>query len=108
SAPSLDQLPVDRTLSIADIAAIVREIERPKTFEEEGAVVITAANKPFVLSDPDAVYLVESGKIEIFTVALENGQPVGARTHFASIDPGQLFFGMDTDRYGMGSGFLAV
>lgn len=107
-APSFDQLPVDRTLSISDIAAIVREIERPKSFEEEGEVVITAANKPFVLSDPDAVYLVESGKIEIFTVALENGLPVGARTHFVSIDPGQLFFGMDTDRYGMGSGFLAV
>ncbi len=100
--------PIERTMSIADIAEIVRQIEKPKTFEEEGEELVTAANRPMVLSDPDSVWLVESGKIEIFTVALEQGQPVGARTHFVTVEPGQLFFGMDTDRYGMGSGFLAV
>jgi ATP-binding cassette subfamily C protein len=99
---------VERTLSIADIAEIVRQIERPKSFEDEGEHFVALANKPMVLSDPDAVYLVESGKVEIFTVALENNQPVGARTHFLTVEAGQLFFGMDTDRYGMGSGFLAV
>ncbi len=100
--------PVDRTISIADIAEIVRNIEKPKGFEDEGEVVVVAANKPFVLSDPDSVYLVESGRIEIFTVTLEQGQPAGARTHFVTVEAGGLFFGMDTDRYGMGSGFLAT
>jgi pSer/pThr/pTyr-binding forkhead associated (FHA) protein len=102
------QPPVDRTISISDIAEIVRNIEKPKGFEDEGEVVIVAANRPFVLSDPDSVYLVESGRIEIFTVALEQGQPSGARTHFVTVEAGGLFFGMDTDRYGMGSGFLAT
>lgn len=106
--PESPVAPIERTMSIADIAEIVRQIEKPKTFEEEGEELVTAANRPMVLSDPDSVWLVESGKIEIFTVTLEQGQPVGARTHFVTIEPGQLFFGMDTDRYGMGSGFLAV
>ena len=108
-AAALDEIPiVERTLTINDIAEIVRQIEKPKSFEDEGEKLVSVANKPLVLSDPDAVFLVESGKVEIFTVALENGQPVGARTHFVTADAGQLFFGMDTDRYGMGSGFLAV
>ncbi len=98
----------DRTASIADIQEIVRSLQKPKSLEEEGEKLVTAANKPFILSDPEAVFVVESGKIEIFTVQLEAGQPVGARTHFVSIDVGQAFFGMDTDRYGMGSGFLVV
>src|SRR5690606_15394287 len=88
------EAPIERTMSIADIAELVRQIERPKSFEEEGERIVTAANRPLVLSDPDAVWLVESGKIEIFTVALENGQPVGARTHFVTVEPGELFFGM--------------
>jgi len=99
---------VERTMSIKDIQAIVAEFARPKSLEEEGERLVTAANRPLVISDPEAVYLVESGKIEIFTVQLEAGQPVGARTHFVTVDAGQAFFGMDTDRYGMGSGFLAV
>ncbi len=100
--------PIDRTISIADIAEIVRNIEKPKGFEEEGEAIVVAANRPFVLSDPDSVYLVESGRIEIFTVTLEQGEPAGARTHFVTVEAGGLFFGMDTDRYGMGSGFLAT
>jgi NHLM bacteriocin system ABC transporter ATP-binding protein len=99
---------MDRTMSISDIQDIVREFARPKSLEEEGEQLVTAANKPFVISNPEDVYLVESGKVEIFTVQLDAGRPVGARTHFVTVEAGQAFFGMDTDRYGMGSGFLAV
>ncbi len=98
----------ERTAAIADIQAMLAEMVRPKSLTEEGEQVVTAANRPLVLADPRAVYFVESGKVEIFTVQLEAGQPVGARTHFVTVEAGQAFFGMDTDRYGMGSGFLAV
>ena len=96
----------DDVLLGMDVRTIVSDEDRariPKT----GPVVVVA-NRPFVLSDPDAVYLVESGRIEIFTVALEQGEPAGARTHFVTVEAGGLVFGMDTDRYGMGSGFLAT
>ena len=44
----------------------------------------------------------------IFTVALDKGEPVGSRTHFLGVLPGQAMFGFDLKRYGVGSGFLAV
>jgi|CXWL01.1.fsa_nt_gi ATP-binding cassette subfamily C protein len=108
SGPSPEQL-LDRTISISskDIEALVAQLHKPKSFEEEGEVVVTAANRPFLLSDPTAAWVVESGKIEIFTVALDRGEPTGARTHFLTVDPGQAFFGMD-ELYAMGSAFMVV
>ena len=76
---------VERTLTIADIAEIVRQIEKPKTLRGGGrARRRCSPTSRCVLSDPDAVYFVESGKVEIFTVALEDGQPVGRRAPTSS------------------------
>ena len=102
---------VDKTARISDILALVAaaaEAHRPKKLEEEGEPFVTAANRPLLLDDPEVMYVVESGKVEIFTVAVENRQPVGARTHFLTVEPGQAFFGLDTERLALGSGFLAV
>ncbi len=108
AAPSPPLPAIDRTISIADIEELVRDFARPKSLEEEGERLVTAANRPFLISDPESAWLVESGKVEIFTVLVEDGHPAGARTHFVTVEAGQAFFGIDTDRYGMGSGFLAV
>lgn len=99
---------VDRTAAIANLSEIIAQIERPQPLEELGERIVTAANKPFVLDDPEVAWIVESGKLEIFTVSIEKGQPVGARDHFLTVEPGQALFGFDTERYGMGSGFLVV
>ncbi|ODS52727.1 MAG: NHLP bacteriocin export ABC transporter permease/ATPase subunit [Acidobacteria bacterium SCN 69-37] len=77
-------------------------------FEDEGEAVEASGHKPFLLDDPDAVWYVVEGGVLIFTVAIENGQPVGTRTHFLGVLPGQAIFGFDLQRYGVGSGFLAV
>ncbi|MDO8834893.1 MAG: NHLP bacteriocin export ABC transporter permease/ATPase subunit, partial [Vicinamibacterales bacterium] len=76
--------------------------------ETEGEEVKGEAHKPFLISDPSAAYYVVSGGVLLFTVAIEKGQPVGPRNHFLALLPGQLLFGLDTARYGYGSGFLAV
>ncbi len=99
---------IDRTMAISDIADLVAQFEKPSALEELGEPLVMTANKPMVLSDPEAFFLVVSGKVELFTVQLEGGEPRGARTHFLTADSGHAFFGMDTDRYGMGNGFLAV
>ncbi len=99
---------IDRTVAISDIAGLVAQFEKPSALEELGERVVMTANKPLVLNDPEVVYLVASGKVELFTVLLEAGEPRGARTHFLTADTGHAFFGMDTDRYGAGNGFLAV
>ncbi len=77
-------------------------------FELEGEPRPVSGNHPLLFNDPDAVWLVESGLLEVFTVGFREGQPVGARSHFASIGPGQVVLGMDLDSYGQGSGFLAT
>ncbi len=100
--------PIDRTAVITNLAALVAEMERPQPLEELGERVVATANKPFLLDDPEEVWLVESGKFELFAVTVEKGEPVGARQHFLTVDAGQAAFGMDTARYGMGSGFLVV
>jgi NHLM bacteriocin system ABC transporter ATP-binding protein len=76
--------------------------------EDEGELLELGGHKQFLLDDPDSVWYVMTGGIDIFTVAVKDGRPEGARTHFLGILPGQCFFGFDLLSYGMGSGFLGV
>lgn len=99
---------VGRTLHVANIAELAAEFERPGSLEEKGERVVAAANAPFLIDDPTAMWIVTSGKVELFTVQVEAGRPAGARTHFLTVDAGGGFFGLDSDRFGHGSGFLAV
>jgi NHLM bacteriocin system ABC transporter ATP-binding protein len=78
-----------------------------RKIDDEGELVELLAHKPLLLNDPEQVWIVVSGGVLIFTVAVENGQPVGPRTHFLGIVPGQCFCGFTTDSED-GSGFLAV
>jgi pSer/pThr/pTyr-binding forkhead associated (FHA) protein len=80
----------------------------PWTIDEEGEGIEASAHRPFQLDDPDAAWYVVGGGLLIFTVALEKGEPVGSRTHFLGIVPGQMCLGFDLKRYGVGSSFLAV
>lgn len=77
-------------------------------FRTEGKHEAASGNHPFLLNDPQSVWFIETGRVEVFTIAVKNGEPSGARSHFVTVDAGQCMFGMDLDRYGMGNGFLAV
>ena len=77
-------------------------------FAEEGEAFAVSGLRPVLLSDPDGVWSVEEGSLELFTAQFRDGQPVGARAHFLSLTQGQLLFGMNLARYGQGYGFLAV
>jgi ATP-binding cassette subfamily C protein len=97
----------ERAPEPAPVAApMVRKLDA--RFLEEGQLTRASSNKPFLLSGEDNVWYVEAGKVEIFTVPVENDQPVGARSHFATMGPGACMFGMDIERFAMGAGFLAV
>jgi NHLM bacteriocin system ABC transporter ATP-binding protein len=76
--------------------------------EDEGEAVEASAQRPFLLDEPDSVWYVVSGGLFLFTVALENGRPVGPRTHFLAVVAGQCCFGFDLRGYGLASGLLAV
>jgi NHLM bacteriocin system ABC transporter ATP-binding protein len=77
-------------------------------FETEGTEMVVGGNLPVLLSDPDSVWFVKSGRLEIFSVIVEDGQPAGSRHHFYTAIEGDALFGIDLERYGEGQGLLAV
>lgn len=77
-------------------------------FQAEGKLEIVGGNQPFLLDDPESVWLLHHGHVEIFSVRIENQQPAGTRFHFCSVEASQLLFGMDLAAYGMGRGLLVV
>ena len=87
---------------------VAKESTLLEHLKREAALVEADGNHPFLLDDPEMAWFVETGRVEIFTVAVEDNRPKGARTHFVSVLPGQLMFGMDLQAFAMGSGFLAV
>lgn len=76
--------------------------------EQEGELKVVGGNTPFLLDNPDKAWFVHTGKLEIFSVEVEEGRARGSRHHFFSAIPGDMVFGMDLENYGLGLGFLAV
>jgi len=61
----------------------------------DGALQMVGGNTPVLLTDASSVWFVESGSVDVFSIRLSAGQPVGARAHFCSVPAGQLFFGIE-------------
>jgi len=55
--------------------------------EEEGEEVLVSGNRPFFLDDPSSMWLVESGRMDIFTVTVKDGEAAGARSFFVGAEP---------------------
>ena len=101
--------PADPEAAPDQASRIFSQLAGPRSpLLELGEPVAASGNHPFLLDDPSSVWVVASGRVEIFTVGVENGQPKGARHHYLTVDPGQGFFGMDLAAYDLPSGFLAV
>lgn len=66
-----------------------------RMFVEGGEEIPLLASQPLLLSDPKAVYFVESGGVDIFMVDVVKGQPSGRRTHFLRVNKGQLLLGVE-------------
>jgi NHLM bacteriocin system ABC transporter ATP-binding protein len=77
-------------------------------FITEGETRAVSGNTPFLLDDPGAVWLVQTGLVEVFSVAVVEGRSSGSRYHFFSVPAGGLLFGVDSSVGGLGRGFLGV
>jgi ATP-binding cassette subfamily C protein len=93
------------TIMLPSTPELLKETQR---FQAMGESVEADPHQPFLLDDPESIWYVVSGGLEIFTVAVDKGRPTGTRDHFLGISSGQCCFGFDLLSYGMGSGFLAV
>lgn len=100
------RMAVTTSVPVKEILESIR-LQLSVPLEEEGEPVVVAGNKPFFLDDPAALWLVVEGKLDVFTVAMKDGEPAGARSHFTTVETGSALFGMDLAGYGLGSGFLA-
>jgi len=76
-------------------------------FRKEGTPQDVAGNSPLVLNDPERIWLVGSGRVDVFAVPLQNGEPAGARVHVHRAEVGQLLFGCQCDDAGT-LGLMAV
>ena len=57
---------------------------------ESGEPLVMGANQPFRLDEPDSFWMVERGTIDIFSVAAEDGEPVGRRSRLCRIHAGEI------------------
>lgn len=74
----------------------------------EGTTSSLAGNEPLLLHDPDAAWLVVSGRADVFAVRLEPGSRPGRRTHLFRVDAGSLLLGTATEPSSSQVGLLAV
>lgn len=58
---------------------------------------IIKSNQPVLLDDPDGFWLVRSGSMSLFTVALAQGIPSGARHYLFSVTAAEALFGFAID-----------
>ena len=62
-------------------------------FEAEGQAQELSGNNPLLLIDPDSVWLVTAGHIDVFVVPFEEGRPAGGRVHLFRVDTDCLLCG---------------
>src|SRR5262245_29805268 len=77
-------------------------------FEAEGTSQEMAGHTPLLLGDPEAVWLVAAGRVDVFAVGLEKGRPVSARVQLFRAVAGQALFGMGLEGNPGSTGLLAV
>lgn len=76
--------------------------------EKEGITVEIGGNKPVLLNDPEKVWIVLSGKVDVFSVAMPDGKPEGARTHLFSAGTGAALFGVACESAGNNTGLVTI
>ena len=63
------------------------------SFEAVGTVRQTGGHQPWTL-DGDRIWIVESGRIDIFLVCEERGELTGPRTHLLRVEAGEAIFAL--------------
>lgn len=75
---------------------------------EQAEAITVGSNQPFLLDDPERVWVILAGKVDVFAVRVAEGQAHGARRHLFRAEAGQLLLGMALAQYRRAFGLLAV
>jgi NHLM bacteriocin system ABC transporter peptidase/ATP-binding protein/NHLM bacteriocin system ABC transporter ATP-binding protein len=87
----------------SDSARFIVEELLPYSRPEE-----TAANRPLALDDPEAVWWVSSGSVDVYFTHVEPGATAGRRRHLCRVEEGGSIFAISGVRGRAGGGLLAV
>ena len=68
--------------------------------DESSRLLEPQPNHPFSIHARDSVWIVQSGKLDLFLVRSVNGELAGARHHFLRVDEGHAVFGMPSSERG--------
>jgi len=71
------------------------DITQISRLEEQGAILDLRPGGLFSLHDPDKIWLVLGGELDLFLVEMSNGEPTGARHHFLRAEVGDPVIGFD-------------
>ena len=66
-----------------------------RLFTEGGEEMVLNASAPLLITEPDNVYFVETGSVDLFMVDVVNNRPQGRRTHFIRIQKGEIMLGFE-------------
>jgi ATP-binding cassette subfamily C protein len=65
-------------------------------FFAQGEIILTGANRPFKLDQKESVWLVMSGKVDIFYIPTRDDHLKSSRQYLYSAEAGDVIFGMET------------
>ncbi len=97
---------LDQTMAMSGLGELLAK-EAARRLETAGEHVPIGGSDVILLDDPGQAYYIVSGKVDVFTVTVKDGKPLGTRNHFLTLSPGEGFFGIDPT-YMMDSGFIAT
>ncbi|MGF1471329.1 MAG: NHLP bacteriocin export ABC transporter permease/ATPase subunit [Rubrobacteraceae bacterium] len=66
-----------------------------RLLEKIGSRVEVGGDKPVPLDDRDSLWVVLSGRVDVFSVPATDGRITGSRQHICRIEAGEAFFGID-------------
>ena len=70
-----------------------------KKLIEQGEKITVEGNRPLLLNDSEKIWIVEKGRIEVFSVKLKSGKPSGHRNHLLTANPGDTLWGISPERH---------
>lgn len=97
---------LDQTIAMAGLGDLLAK-EAARRLETAGEAVPLGGSHVILLDDPAQAYYIVSGKVDVFTVTVKDGKPLGTRNHFLTLSPGEGFFGVDPSHM-LDSGFIAT
>jgi ATP-binding cassette subfamily C protein len=74
----------------------------------ETSLINAGSNRPFLLDDHQKIWIVHTGKVDVFAVQVRDGEAAGVRRHLFRAEAGSLLMGMDLKSYRRNMGLLAV